>query len=63
MQPNRNNKLNAADRIKSKKKPLVRQSFSKAGAECKQADNLAKLWRDILSVIDLIAQIFCAVED
>ncbi len=35
--------LNAADRIKSKKKPLDRQSFSKAGTGCKQADNIAKL--------------------
>lgn len=58
-----NKRLNAADRIKSKKKPHVRQSFSKAGTGCKQADNLAKLWLDSLSVNDLIAQIFCAVED
>ena len=28
-----------------------------------QADNLAKLWLEFLSVFELIAQIFCAVSD
>ena len=26
-----------------------------------QADNLAKLWQDFLSLLELIAKIFCAV--
>ena len=27
-----------------------------------QADNLAKLWQEFLSLLELIAKIFCAVE-
>ena len=34
-----------------------------AHSELHQADNLAKLRREVLSVLELIAQILCAVRD
>ena len=41
------------------KRSEIRLSACKARTH--QADNLAKLWQDILSLLELIAQILCAV--
>ena len=49
--------LNVADWIKSAKKPLDKQLIYMG----QQADNLAKLRQEFLSVPELIAKIFCAV--
>lgn len=46
--------------MKSAKKPLDKQLIYRGG---QQADNLAKLRQEFLSMPELIAKIFCAVED